>query len=679
MAGAIIGPFGFNLLLRDSSIELYGTVGLLYIMFLAGLEIDIAEFKKNSAKSLYFGLVTFIFPLGLGFVVGYYILEFNLISAILLASMFSSHTLIAYPIISKYGVTKNRAVNVSVGGTIITDTLALLVLAIIVGMTTGEVNNEFWMRLSISILVFGLIIMFLFPIIGRWFFKRFDDRISQYIFVLGMVFLGAFLAEAAGVEPIIGAFLVGLALNPLIPHTSPLMNRIEFVGNALFIPIFLIGVGMLIDFRVFFTDLETIKVAALMIGVAIISKYIAAWITQKSLGYSKDERRVIFGLSSAQAAATLAVVLVGYNIVTNQQEIAEAAAIGITIMPERLLNESVLNGSILMILVTCTLSSFVAQKGASNLALLEASTEDASEDKTNTERILVAVNNNETAGELIDLSLTVKSQKNKSGLYALTVIDNNTGDSIAHKSASKILSKATSTAAAADIQLHELIRYDINIVNGISGVVKENDITDLIMGLHESKGISDNFLGNLTEGILTRCNTTTLIYKPSQPIATIKRHVIVIPERAEKETGFPFWLVKVWNIARNTGAKLSFHATETTLNYIREVNKKHPIDCVFNTFDDWNDFLILSRDIKQDDNLILVLSRKDRPSYHYNMTKIPHYLNKYFQSTSFILIYPMQAGVEDERDTLFNNASVLEPLEKLDDLGKTIAKLFRRK
>jgi Kef-type K+ transport system membrane component KefB len=310
IAGAIIGPNGIYLMERDSCIILSGTAGLLYIMFLAGLEIDLADFKKNSGKSIIFGLYTFTIPMVMGILAGYYILEFTMPTSILLASMFASHTLIVYPIISKLGVVKNKAVNITVGGTMITDTLALLVLAVIVGMTTGEVNSEFWIKLSVSILVFGLIIMLLFPLIGRWFFKRYEDNVSQYIFVLVMVFLGAVLAEIAGIEAIIGAFLAGLALNRLIPPTSPLMNRVEFVGNAIFIPFFLIGVGMLIDYRAFFKDFETIRIAAVMIVVATSAKFTAAWLTQKTYRFSVDERRLIFGLSNAQAAATLAAVLV---------------------------------------------------------------------------------------------------------------------------------------------------------------------------------------------------------------------------------------------------------------------------------------------------------------------------------------------------------------------------------
>ncbi|MDO9593756.1 MAG: cation:proton antiporter [Lutibacter sp.] len=678
IAGAIIGPNGLNLMLRDSSIILFGTVGLLYIMFLAGLEIDLAEFKKNSKKSLVFGLYTFIIPMVLGTLTGIYFLKFSIMTSILLASMFASHTLIAYPIISKLGVAKNRAVNITVGGTLITDTLALLVLAAIAGMSTGEVNSFFWMRLSVSVVIFGLIIMFIFPIIGRWFFKRFDDNISQYIFVLAMVFLGAFLAEAAGIEAIIGAFLVGLALNRLIPQTSPLMNRVEFVGNALFIPFFLIGVGMLIDFSVFFKGFDTIKVAATMVVIATTSKFIAAWLTQKTFNFTVDERRLIFGLSNAQAAATLAAVLVGYNIILNNAEIESAALIGQVIAPVRLLNESILNGTILMILVTCTIASFIAQKGAQNIALSEVSNTDNSEQE-NPEKILVPVNNPETLEELIKLALTVKSRTNKTGIYALAIVDNQNSDGAKDKQAKKILNKAVVTASSADVHLKELLRYDLNIVNGISSVVKEHKITDLILGLHEKKGISDNFLGNLTGGILTKSNPTTLIYKPSQPLATIKRHLVFVPVYAEKEIGFPFWLIKVWNIARNTGAKLVFYANAQTLKFIKDINTKHPVDSEFIEFDDWNDFLIISRDVKIDDNLILVLSRKDRPSYHNNMTKIPNYLNKYFKSTNFILIYPIQSGVAENSATALQNPSVLDSIERLDDFGNTIANLFRRK
>jgi Kef-type K+ transport system membrane component KefB len=359
IAGAIVGPNGLNLLLRDSGIILSGTAGLLYIMFLAGLEIDLAEFKKNRSKSLFFGMLTFIVPMILGTISSLYILKLSLASSVLIASMYASHTLIAYPILSKLGVNRIRSVNITVGGTVITDTLALLVLAIVVGMETGNVNAAFWIRLSVSIIAFILLTIFIFPIIAKWFLKRYDDEISQYIFILAMVFLGAFLAESAGIEGIIGAFLTGLALNRLIPNGSSLMHRVEFVGNAVFIPFFLISVGMLVDYSTFFRDIHTIEVAAVMTFIATFSKFIAAWITQKSLKFSLDERRIIFGLSNAQAAATLAAVLVGYNTIIGET---------ITGEPVRLLNDSILNGTIVMILITCTIATLSAQKGGKNIA-----------------------------------------------------------------------------------------------------------------------------------------------------------------------------------------------------------------------------------------------------------------------------------------------------------------------
>ena len=670
IAGAVIGPNGFNLMERDSGIILSGTAGLLYIMFLAGLEIDMADFKKNSKKSVVFGLYTFLIPMVMGILAGLYLLQLSMATSVLLASMFASHTLIAYPLISKLGVTKNRAVTITVGGTLITDTLALLVLTVIVGIMAGEVNTAFWVRLTVSILVFGCIVLFIFPLIGRWFLKRFDDYISQYIFVLAMVFLGAFLAELAGIEPIIGAFLSGIALNRLIPHTSPLMNRIEFVGNAIFIPFFLIGVGMLIDHRAFFKDLETIKVAIVMVVVATAAKFLAALLTQKTFGLSSDERRLIFGLSNAQAAATLAAVMVGYNIVIGETASGE---------PIRLLNEAILNGTILMILVTCTIATFAAQRGAKNILLAEAKGEVTDDEVNHIEKILIPLRNEETIDELINLGATIISTKNKKGLYALNVVAHETAYGFTNKNAKKLLEKAAITASATDNHLHQLLRYDLNIVNGITNVIKEHGISDLILGLHVQKGLSDSFLGDLTAGILTKCDTTTLIYRPVQPLGTIKRQVVMVPKHAEKEIGFAFWLVKVWNIGRNSGAKLIFYAPKETLRFIMEINDKHPIACEFELWEHWDDFPALSTRFRRDDSLIVIMSRTHGLSYQNSMAKVATYLNSHFRSFSFILIFPLQTGSESNPQIDFKNDTFIRSFKTLEEITNLISQLFKRK
>ena len=636
IAGAIIGPHGFNLVLRDSSIILSGTAGLLYIMFLAGLEIDMADFKRNSTKSLAFGMYTFLIPMILGTVVGIWVLRFNVLTSVLLASMFASHTLIAYPIISKLGISKNKAVSITVGGTMITDTLALLVLTIIVGMATGQVNDMFWIRLGVSILIFALIVLFGFPFIGRWFFKHVHDNISQYIFVLVMVFLGSFLAQVAGMEAIIGAFLSGLALNRLIPQSSPLMNRVEFVGNAIFIPFFLLGVGMLIDYRTFFTSFDTIKVGLIMIIVATAAKYIAAWMTQKTFHLSTDQRSVIFGLSNAQAAATLAAVMVGYNVITGTDANGE---------PIRLLNESVLNGTILMILVTCTIASFAAQKGAHNIAAQDIS--DKEENKKESEHILIPVSNEETVEELVNLSLAIKSPQNKNGLFALKVIDNHHSDEKALKQSRRVLQTAVNTAAATDTRMKDLLRYDLSVSNAIASVVKEREITDLVVGLHKEKDIPAAFLGHIVESVLAESSVSTFIYKPAQPISTVRRHLIIIPELAEKEIGFNQIIFRLRNVTQNTGAATVFYGSEATLNALKKLLAKKSGEASYIEFNDWDDFLIVFRDIKPDDTMWIILSRKEGLSYAPAMARIPKYLNKYFQANSFVLAYPVQAGMNE--------------------------------
>ncbi|MGL5937920.1 MAG: cation:proton antiporter, partial [Phocaeicola sp.] len=354
LAGVVVGKYGLNILAHDSSFEIFGKVGLYYIMFLAGLEMDMEDFKKNRTKGLVFGLMTFLVPMILGIWSSISLLGYGLLTSVLLASMYASHTLIAFPIITRYGLSRQRTVSITIGGTAITVALALVILAAISGMFKGEVINQlFWFRLlGKTAAVLGALI-FLMPRLSRWFFRKYEDPVMQFIFVLSMVFLGGGLMELAGMEGILGAFAAGLILNRFVPHVSPLMNRIEFVGNALFIPYFLIGVGMIVDVRCFLSLGEALKVAIVMTVIATFSKWLAAWITQKIYGMKSSERSIMFGLSNAQAAATLAAVLIGHEIVLDNGEL--------------LLNDHVLNGTIVMILCTCIISSVITERAAQKI------------------------------------------------------------------------------------------------------------------------------------------------------------------------------------------------------------------------------------------------------------------------------------------------------------------------
>ncbi|TXF76107.1 cation:proton antiporter [Chryseobacterium sp.] len=661
IAGAVIGPNGFNILTRDSNIVVTGTTGLLYIMFLAGLEIDIAEFKKNKWKSLGFGAYTFVIPFVLGITVAHYLLDYNWLTSFLFASLFSSHTLISYPIISKFGIAKNRAVNITVGGTLITDILALLVLAVVVGMTTGDVNAAFWTKLSVSILVFGAVVLFGFPVIGRWFFKKVDDKISQYIFVLVMIYLASLLAELAGVEAIIGAFLAGLALNRLIPHTSALMNRVEFVGNAIFIPFFLISVGMLVDFKVFFNDFDTIKVALLMIGISIGGKYLASVATRKTFKYTKEEGLIIFGLSSASAAATLATVMVGYNIILGENDAGE---------PIRLLNESVLNGSILLILISCTISSLVSQKNAQ--AIHDIDNENTITDSNpNEERLLMALNYEETVSPMTNLILALKSKKNTDNIYALNIISKE-GNESSEKKAGKLLENALKIGAAADVKIKPLTRFDNNVHNGISNELKEHKITDLLVGISPERGFTPSFVYNLYNNYLENFSTNVLVYHAVQPVSTVQRYLVVFAENAHREPGFFHSLLKIWNIGRNTGAVVVFHGHEDTIAIIEKIKKKVNIEAEFIIFNNWENLAAIEKSMKDNDALILMMAKRGMISYHFSMNEVPTFLNTHFNTRNYLLIYPFA----QEAEPILADRNVNNP-EDFTEIGNIIQKIFK--
>ncbi|MCL2327971.1 MAG: cation:proton antiporter [Bacteroidetes bacterium] len=667
IAGALIGPFGFEFMLRDESIKLYGTVGLLYIMFLAGLEIDLVDFRKNSSKSLVFGIFTFSIPMILAFLAGYYLLfpfiEHKLATSILFASMLASHTLITYPIVSKFGVTRNRAVGITAGGTIITDTLALLILAVIVASTKGELDTGFWTQLTISLIIFAAIIIFLFPIVARWFFKKYNDKILQYIFVLAMVFLGAFLAEVAGIEGIIGAFLTGLSLNKLIPRTSSLMNRVEFVGNALFIPIFLIGVGMLIDYRAFLSDVDTIIAGAVMTVVAVSAKFIAAWITQKTFRMTVDERRLIWGLSNSQAAATLAAVMVGYNIILNPEAVAAGAE------PDRLLSEAILNGSILMILISCTISSFVTQRGARNIALLNAT----SEDERNAEKVLMPISANTNIPELINLFNSFRGKNKKTDLYVMHI---HGGNSLANeKRGNQLLETAAIDASGADNEIHKILLTSNNKVDAISNFIRENRINNMIMAI-DNETDTDAFCGPTIDAVLTRNpNCSIVLFKSVNRLITLKRSIVVVPRYAENEIGFAAWIAKLWDFSKNTGTKTIIYCHAETMAYLQKVQTIMPIDVEFMMFDDFADYLVLAREIKNDDFLVFVMSHKDKESYNPTMAKVPQSLRSYFPQNSAMLIFPTQATDVAENTGDFQNAVIND--SKFDDVTKSITGIFR--
>ena len=663
LAGVVIGEHGFNILARDSSFELFGKVGLYYIMFLAGLEMNMEDFKSIRVKATVLGLLAFIFPLGIGIWTNLHLLGYSLATSVLLASMYASHTLIAYPIVIRYGINRQRAVSIAVGGTAVTDTLTLLVLAVVGGMYKGETSEMFWIWLVLKVVVLSVVIMYAFPRIGRWFFRRYSDNVVQYIFVMAMVFLGAGLMEFVGMEGILGAFLAGLVLNRLIPHVSPLMSHLEFVGNALFIPYFLIGVGMLIDVNVLFGHIDSVKVAVVMIIVALLGKWIASWLTQKIYKMRALERELMFGLSNAQAAATLAAVLVGYNIILPNGE--------------RLLNEDVLNGTILLILVTCVVSSFITEHAAKRIAMDDAEVSD--EKAQEKEKFLIPVANPETLESLMSLAMVVRDEKQPDNLVALNVINDNNGSVKQEMRGKRSLERAAQIAASTSVRLKTVSRFDLNITTGILHTAKEYEATNVIIGLHCKMSIVDSFFGNLTENLLKNTYLQVMVARFLIPVNTLRRIIVAVPPKAEFEHGFMKWITHMCRMSSQLGCRVHFYAHPQTLGYIRGyIQKKHKDTRVaYSELEDWDDLLLLTGQVNYDHLLVIISARRGSISYDSAFERLPMQISKYFNNNSIMLLYPEQKG--DPNESLsFSDPRGWAETQYYDKVGNWFYKWFKK-
>ncbi|MET7028712.1 cation:proton antiporter [Sediminicola luteus] len=624
ISGAIIGPNGFNLLEKSLFVDLFSTIGLLYIMFIAGLDLDLNDFKTNRNKSIWFGLFTFSIPLGIGFPVCYYFLEYDFDASLLTASMFATHTLVTYPIVSKLGITKNQEVAITVGGTILTDTAVLIILAVLVGSHEGNLTYVFWLKLLISLSIFMVIMFGVVPRVSKWFFKKLEsEKHSHYIFVLAIVFFAAFLAELAGVEPIIGAFVAGLALNRLIPHSSVLMNRIEFIGNALFIPFFLISVGMLVDFRVILSGPTALIVAATLTIVAIFGKWLAAFFTQLIFKYSKLQRRLIFGLSSSHAAATLAVILVGYKA--------------------QILDENILNGTVILILATCIVASFVTERAAKNLVVaMEDETYSHNKSQEINEHILLPIANNINLEKALDFALLIKDKKSSYPLSILTVVPNNREAERNITRARQKLKQLIDHATASETRAEVIAAIDFNIFSGIARTAREIMANIIILGWPQRTGIIDQFFGKKLEVLLSNTDKTVFVCHFEQPLSNHKRIVVVLPPLAELEKGFDNWMGKLTKLASELGISILYYCNPETENAIERYTKRHKITQKnkFQILEIWESILEGNHPIERDDLLLFISSRRSGISYLSMMENLPAKLEEKYSRNSKIIIYP---------------------------------------
>lgn len=663
IAGVVIGPHGFFILEKNSAIELFSTIGLLYIMFIAGLELDLNEFKANRNKSLLFGFFTFIIPISIGFPVCYYVLGYDFNTSFLTASMFATHTLVAYPIVSKLGVSKNQAVAITVGGTLLTDTAVLIILAVIMENSQGTLTQEFWIRLGISLAIFSAIIFLVIPRIAKWFFEKLEsEKHSHYIFVLSVVFFAAFLAEVAGIEPIIGAFMAGLALNKLIPHSSALMNRIEFIGNSLFIPFFLISVGMLVDIRVILSGPMALIVAGTLTVVAIFSKWLAAFFTQLIFKYSKAQGQLIFGLSSAHAAATLAIILVGYQA--------------------GILDENILNGTIILILITCIVASFATEKAAKTIIVESES--DVSElvksAEIQNEHILFPIVSATNIEKVLEFLILIKDKKSVHPISVLSVVSNDAEAEINILKSKNKLEEYVRQASAFEAKVNIITTIDHNPSSGISRIAREIMADIIMLGWPRQYGFVDKIFGKKLDNLLRSSDKTIFVGHLEKPLALLKRIVIIVPPLAEFENGFTLWVMKMAKLAQELSIPMVVYSNETSKIAVEKVFSKEKLSAKLYTylFIDWDDFLVLSKYIQEEDLLVLVSARKGTTSYMRILETIPLKFEKYFAINSRLVIYPQEYDTAIiERFEDISGEPLDRGIEAVQKIGKGIGSIFK--
>jgi Kef-type K+ transport system membrane component KefB len=663
ISGVIIGPHGINVIEQNSAVKLFSTIGLLYIMFIAGLELDLKEFQRNQNKSLVFGFLTFTIPLVFGFPVCYYLLNYDFTASLLISSMFSTHTMVSYPIVSKFGISKNEAVAITVGGTILTDTAVLILLAIILSSNNGGLNLSFWIQLAGSLAVFSGIMFWIIPKVTAWFFQKLEsEKTSHFIFVLSVVFFAAFLAEIAGVEPIIGAFVAGLALNKLIPYSSTLMNRIEFVGQSIFIPIFLISVGMLVDVKVLMNGPTAVIIAVTLSVVALIGKWLAATTTSKIFRYSSDQRKLIFGLSSSHAAATLAVILVGFQT--------------------RIIDENALNGTILLILVTCLTATLVTENASRRILTSEKEEPSIEYPVHNSEHIMIPIANLDNMETLLEFAVFVKNKKSVNPITVLSVVPN---DEEAEKNlvrAKKNLQSLVKMTLANETKVKITATIDHNIAGGIIRASRE-EMTDTIMiGWPRKTGLIERFIETKTALIISRTSKAVYICHFGHPLVGHTKIVVVCPPFGELEPGFEIWLPKISTLSKELSLNVLCYCNTTSKEAITEYfhARKQKSGFDFSSDFDLPNLQLLQNEVGPGDMLIYVAARRTSVSYENCMENIQEKLEKNFPSNSKIIIYPRTHHIDSKFSEYgdINSEPLNQGFERVQKIGKDIGNLLKR-
>lgn len=633
LAGVLVGKYGLNILGRDASFELFGRVGLFYIMFLAGLEMDMEGLKKNRNRVVVFGMLTFLIPFAMTYFMGVSLLGYLPLASLLLAAIMASNTLIAYPIVGRYGLTRHTSSTLSVGSSMMALFMALIVMASIVNSFHGNGGILFWLLFILKFVAYCVGLIMVIPRVTRWFLRRYSDAVMQFIFILAIVFLSAALSDAVGLEGIFGAFMSGLILNRFVPKVSPLMNRIEFTGNALFIPYFLIGVGMLINVRLLFAGSKILWVVFCIVFFGTLGKAVAAYLAARIFRLSWLAGHMMFGLTSAHAAGAIAMVMVGRRL---------------QVVPgEYLFGDEVLNGIVIMILFTCIISTVITERAAQRLRLQEKEGHDMMKNLDD-EKILIPVKYPEYSDNLVTMATLMRNPRLKRELVALNVVYDDVNMRHNQAEGQRLLDHLCHLASASDVPMVTQVRIAANIANGIKHAFKEFQASEILMGLHFHKEISRSFWGEFTRSLYNGLSRQIIVTRILQPLNTIRRIQVAIPSRAEFEPGFYRWLERLARMAGNLECRITFHGRKETLQLVNEFirNRFPSVRAEYEEMEHWKELPTLGSKVREDHLFVIVTARKGTISYKTAMERLPEELNKCVKGKTIMIIFPDQYGSE---------------------------------
>ena len=667
LAGVLIGKYGLNILERDASFEQFGKVGLYYIMFLAALEMDMEGLRKSLSRMTVFGLLSFLIPFVLTYLTSVWFLGYSHEASFLLGSLMASNTLIAYPIVGRYGLQHKPSVTISVGGSMLALLLALICLAALEAAHNTSGGFFFWVWFFAKVVVFVVLLLVIIPRFTRWFLRRYSDAVMQFIFVMSMLFMSAALSEAIGLEGIVGAFLSGLILNRYIPHVSPLMNRLEFIGNAIFIPYFLIGVGMLINLRLLFQGGGILWVVLAMVFFGTAGKALASYAACLLFRMPLSSGHMMFGLTSAHAAGAIAIVMVGMQIETAPGQF--------------LIGGEVLNGVIIMILFTCIISTIITEQAAQQIIIRDkdmASEDDAQNDD---ERMLIPVKYPEYAPELINLAILMRNQRLNRGLVAINVVYDDTNASKNQEQGARLLEQIAQLAAASEVRMQTQVRIAANIANGIKHAFKEFRASEILIGLHGAAGGGSpaRFWGQFHQSLFNGLNRQIIMARLRQPLNTLRRIQVAVPSRAQFEPGFYRWLERLARLADNLDCRILFHGRSDTLAFVNEYmrNRHQHVRAEYLSMPHWNELPQLASRIAEDHLFVVVTARKGTVSYKTAMERLPDELTRFFSGANLMIIFPDQFG--DAMDEMtFAQPQHTEELSAYDLMRRWLRKFLKR-